>query len=48
VVANAERGISGVGDHQKRREAEQLAALSALLQMQAAGVVSLFVDLFAD
>ena len=40
VIANEELGIVGIGDSTKRQDAERLAALSALLQMQAAGLVS--------
>jgi hypothetical protein len=39
-VGDSDRGIIGVGDHANRKEAEKLAALSACLQLAAAGLVS--------
>ncbi|WVF70295.1 hypothetical protein IAT40_005084 [Kwoniella sp. CBS 6097] len=39
VVAEAERNIIGVGDHPNKKEAEKLAALSAVLQLAAAGIL---------
>lgn len=39
-MANEEYGIVGVGDSPNKKEAEKLAALSAVLQLQANGLVS--------
>ncbi|WWC99866.1 hypothetical protein V866_006775 [Kwoniella sp. B9012] len=39
VVADTKSGIVGVGDHASRKEAEKLAALSAVLQLAAAGML---------
>ncbi|WRT64327.1 uncharacterized protein IL334_001259 [Kwoniella shivajii] len=39
VVGDPNRGIIGVGDHAVRKEAEKLAALSAVLQLTASGLL---------
>ncbi|OCF41558.1 nuclear DNA helicase II [Kwoniella heveanensis CBS 569] len=39
VVAEPERNIIGVGDHANKKEAEKLSALSAVLQLAAAGIL---------
>ncbi|WWD17693.1 hypothetical protein CI109_102134 [Kwoniella shandongensis] len=39
VVAEISRNIIGVGDHSNRKEAEKLAALSAVLQLTSAGIL---------
>jgi len=41
VVVDPEVGVIGVGDHLKKKDAEKLAAISALLQLRTAGVVSI-------
>lgn len=40
VLADQTRGITGIGDAPSPKDAEKLAALSAVLQLQAAGLVS--------
>jgi dsRNA-specific ribonuclease len=40
VVADPQRGIIGIGDATSQKEAEKVAALSAVLQLQAAKLVS--------
>jgi hypothetical protein len=40
VVGDSTMGIIGQGDSTKKKDAEKLAATSALLQLEAAGVVS--------
>lgn len=40
MLADAASGITGIGDAPNLKEAEKLAALSAVLQLQAAGLVS--------
>jgi hypothetical protein len=40
VVVDGEGGVIGVGDHAIKKEAEKLAALSAVVQLCAAGLVS--------
>jgi len=39
VLADPQLGIVGVGDAPAAKEAEKLAALSAILQLQAVGIV---------
>jgi len=39
VLADPQLGIVGVGDAPSAKEAEKLAALSAILQLQAVGIV---------
>ncbi|KAK8866102.1 hypothetical protein IAR55_001253 [Kwoniella newhampshirensis] len=39
VAAEADQNIYGVGDHPNKKEAEKLAALSAVLQLTAAGIL---------
>jgi dsRNA-specific ribonuclease len=39
VSGDPQRGIVGVGDHANKKEAEKLAALSAVLQLASAGLV---------
>jgi hypothetical protein len=39
-VADEQRGIVGIGDSNLAKSAEKLAAFSAVLQLQAAGIVS--------
>lgn len=39
-MLDAHRGVAGVGDSAKQPEAEKLAALSALYQLVATGMVS--------
>jgi hypothetical protein len=50
VLADPQLGIVGVGDAPAAKEAEKLAALSAILQLQAAGIVchTQTFGLFAD
>jgi small subunit ribosomal protein S24e len=43
VVADKDRGIIGVGDHAVKKEAEKLAALSAVVQLVASGLVSIII-----
>lgn len=40
VLVDQQRGIVGVGDASSVKDAEKLAALSAILQLQAMGLVS--------